>query len=63
MINVVIVIEEVKMEDTKIVELLYSHDEKGLDETKNKYNKLLNSLSYGILKNKSDSEECVNDTY
>ena len=51
------------MEDEKIVELLYEHDEKGLTETKNKYEPLLNSLSYKILKNKADSNECVNDTY
>ena len=51
------------MEDEKIVELLYVHDEDGLIETKNKYDNLLNTLSFGILRNKSDSDECVNDTY
>ena len=51
------------MEDGQIVELLYIHDEKGLKETKNKYNSLLYNLAYGILMNKEDSEECTNDTY
>ena len=51
------------MEDGKIVELLYVHDENGLKETKNKYDNLLNSLSYRIVGNKSDAYECVNDTY
>ena len=51
------------MEDERIVELLYEHNEKGLTETKNKYEQLLNSLSYQILRNKEDSNECVNDTY
>lgn len=51
------------MEDEKIVELLYEHNEKGLIETKNKYETLLNSLSYKILRNHADSRECVNDTY
>ena len=51
------------MEDEKIVELLYDHNEDGLKETKNKYDSLLNSLSFGILRNMEDSNECVNDTY
>lgn len=51
------------MEDTEIVELLYVHNEDGLTETKNKYEGLLNSLSYGIVRNMEDSNECVNDTY
>jgi RNA polymerase sigma-70 factor (ECF subfamily) len=55
--------KEVNMEDNEIVELLYVHDEAGLKETKNKYENLLKSLSYEILRNIEDSNECVNDTY
>lgn len=51
------------MEDGKIVELLYEHDEIGLDEAKKKYHRLLLNLAYGILRNEEDSEECLNDTY
>ena len=51
------------MEDEKIVDLLYIHDESGLTETKNKYERLLDSLSFGILRSREDSMECVNDTY
>jgi len=51
------------MEDENIVNLLYVHDEKGLVFTKEKYNLLLENLSFGIVRNKSDSEECVNDSY
>ena len=53
----------ISLEDEKIVDLLYVHDELGLNETKNKYEKLLNSLSFGIVRNQDDSFECVNDTY
>lgn len=51
------------MEDKTIVELLYVHNEKGLIETKKKYHNLLYELSYGIVRNREDSEECTNDTY
>ncbi len=51
------------LEDEKIVDLLYVHDENGLSEVKDKYEALLNSLAYGILRNQEDSLECVNDTY
>ena len=51
------------MEDEKIIELLYIHNEQGLTETKIKYDTLLNSISYKILRNYDDAQECVNDTY
>ena len=51
------------MEDEEIVELLYVHDDKGLVETKSKYNDLLNSLSFRIVRNREDTDQCVNDTY
>lgn len=51
------------MEDNKIIDLLYNHDENGLEEVKSKYNKLLYSLSFNILKNDDDVNECINDVY
>ena len=53
----------INLEDDKIVDLLYVHNEDGLTETRNKYEALLNSLSFGIVRNEDDSFECVNDTY
>lgn len=51
------------MEDNEIVELLFNHDDIGLVETKNKYENLLNGISFRIVRNKEDVSECVNDTY
>jgi RNA polymerase sigma factor (sigma-70 family) len=51
------------MEDENIVDLLYDHNEQGLIFTKEKYNLLLENLSFGIVRNRDDSEECVNDSY
>lgn len=51
------------MEDEKIIELLFKHDENGLKELIKKYDLLIKKIAYGILNNNSDTEECVNDTY
>lgn len=51
------------MEDSKIVDLIYSRNEAGIDETSRKYGRLLHSLADKILQNREDSQECVNDTY
>lgn len=51
------------MEDEKIVDLLYIHDENGLKEMSNKYELLLKKLSFNILTNNEDVEECISDTY
>lgn len=51
------------MEDGEILELLYNHSEKGLEMTRTKYNRLLLSISKGVLSDDGDAEECVNDTY
>ena len=51
------------MDDLGIVELYFARDEQAIKETDKKYGKLCRSISYNILKNKEDSEECVNDTY
>lgn len=51
------------VEDEKIIELLFEHDENGLKELTKKYDLLIKKIAYGILNNNSDTEECVNDTY
>lgn len=51
------------MEDSEIVSLIYNRSEIGIEELRNKYNQLLLTLAVAILKNNSDSEESVADTY
>lgn len=51
------------MEDKQIISLFLNRDEKAIVETSHKYGAYCNSISYNILKNREDSEECVNDTY
>lgn len=51
------------MEDSEIVNLIYNRSEIGIEELRNKYNQLLLTLAVAILKNNSDSEESVADTY
>lgn len=51
------------MDDARIVELYWERNEKAITETANKYSSYLNSISYNILVNSEDAQECVNDTY
>lgn len=51
------------MDDLQIVELYFCRNEEAIKETDKKYGKLCFGISHNILKNMSDSEECVNDTY
>ena len=51
------------MEDNRIVDLYWQRDESAISETAVKYGKYLNSISYQILLNAEDAEECVNDTW
>ncbi|MBE6730416.1 MAG: sigma-70 family RNA polymerase sigma factor [Ruminococcaceae bacterium] len=51
------------MEDEKIVSLFLGRDENAITECKSKYHGFLSSVSFNILNNKEDGEECVNDTY
>lgn len=51
------------MEDKRIVDLYWQRNESAISETKAKYGKYLFSISYQILLNAEDAEECVNDTY
>lgn len=51
------------MQDEKIVELYFERNEEALGETQRKYGRYLYKIAYGILSDKADSEESVNDTY
>lgn len=51
------------LDDKKIVELFFNRSEDGIKELDAKYGKLCYKLSYRILNNRQDAEECVNDTY
>lgn len=50
-------------EDEKIIELFFSRSEQGIRELDIKYGVVLRKLSNGILNNRQDTEECVNDAY
>ncbi|KIR02625.1 RNA polymerase sigma-54 factor RpoN [Lachnospiraceae bacterium TWA4] len=49
--------------DEEIIELFWNRDEGAIDLLARKYGKELHAISYRILNNHLDSEECVNDTY
>lgn len=51
------------MEDSQIVALYFSRDEKAIEETAIKYGHYCHSIAYHILGNYQDADECVNDTY
>lgn len=51
------------MNDNEIISLYFSRDEDAIRQTKMKYESKLSGLSFKILKNSEDSEECVSDTY
>lgn len=51
------------MEDSKIVEMYFNRDEEAIPETRKKYEKYCYSISYNILNNREDVQECLNDTY
>lgn len=51
------------MDDKRIVELYWERSEEAIKETESKYGAYCHSIAYGILNNKEDAEESVNDTY
>ncbi len=51
------------MDDSKIIALYFERNETAIKETETKFGKLCFSISHNILKNRTDAEECVNDTY
>lgn len=51
------------MDDEKIIGLYFDRNEHAIYETDRKYGPLCKKVSYGILSNLQDTEECVSDTY
>ena len=51
------------MEDSAIIDLYWAREERALSETDAKYGGYCRSIAHNILKNREDSEECVNDTW
>ncbi len=49
--------------DEKIIEMFFERSEQAIRELNNKYGKICHSLSYNIVNNRQDAEECVNDAY
>ena len=50
-------------EDEQIVQMYFARKEQAIVQTEQKYGAKLQNFAAGILKNREDAEECVNDTY
>ena len=51
------------MNDETIIELFWARSEQAIKELDGKYGRVFHSVSYNILNNRQDAEECVNDAY
>ena len=51
------------MKDADIVNLYWERNERALRETRNAYGGVCFKISFNILRNHEDAEECVNDAY
>lgn len=51
------------MKDNEIIDLYWERKETAISATAEKYGKYCHSISYNILHNNEDAEECVNDTW
>lgn len=51
------------MKDTEILDLYWERDESAIMETEKSYGKYCHSIAFHILRNREDSDECVNDTW
>lgn len=51
------------MDDEKIIELFFERSEQGIKELDDKYGVICHNLSYNIVNDRQDAEECVNDAY
>ena len=50
-------------DDETIIALFFERSEQGIRELDIKYGKICHDLSYNIVNNRQDAEECVNDAY
>ena len=55
--------KRLQTKDDEIIELYWKRDPKAIEETQTHYGEKLGRLSFGILENRGDAQECVNDTY
>lgn len=51
------------MTDQEIIALYWDRDERAVSETETQYGSYCQSIAWNILKNRQDTEECVNDTW
>ena len=51
------------MEDIMIIEMYQNRNQTAISESNSKYGKMLRGISFSVLHNREDCEECVNDTY
>jgi len=51
------------VEDREIIDLYWTRQEQALEETEQKYGRYCRTIAYNILRDRQDSEECVNDTW
>ena len=51
------------MEDEKIIDLFFARSESAISALDAKYGKVCHKISYNILNNRLDAEECVSDAY
>ncbi len=51
------------MDDKIIIQHYWERDERAIDETAEKYGGFCSAIAEGILNNREDAAECVNDTY
>ena len=51
------------MDDQLIIELFNERSEEAITAISDKYGELCKGISYRILMNRQDAEECVNDAY
>lgn len=51
------------MEDQEIIALYWNRDQRAIAETSEKYGAFLQTIAWNVLRNHSDADECVNDTY
>lgn len=51
------------MTDSQIIDLYFRRSEQAITETAVQYGKMFYRISYNVLHNNEDAEECVNDTY
>lgn len=51
------------MDDKYIVDLYWARNERAIRESERKYRSLCSTIALGILGNREDTEECINDTW